>query len=123
MNDDSIQMLIFLIIFIFSMTLTNGFIENTTSSTTLYTDATLPIEKLLNQQYDNRQMKLNRSTTYRPSNKSNSIEMLKKIMSTYRQRSPVNYRAFISTTNNTSMFPDFFLILCNRTNDGIVLAL
>ncbi|CAF1064605.1 unnamed protein product [Rotaria sordida] len=101
MNDDNIQMLIFLLIFLFSINITNGFNENTTNII-LY-NHTLPIEKLLHQQYDNRQIKLNHTTNNnRPWKKSNSIETLKKIMATYRQRTSINNRA-LTITNITTM--------------------
>jgi len=99
MNDDNIQMLIFLIIFFFSINITNGFIDNTTNIT-LYNQS-LPIEKLLNQQYDNRQMTLIRTSTIRPWKKSNSIEILKKMLAN-RQRSATNNRT-LPSTNVTSM--------------------
>jgi len=104
MNDDNIQMLIFLIIFFFSINITNGSIDNTTNII-LYNQS-LPIEKLLNQQYDNRQMTLIRTSTIRPWKKSNSIEILKKMLAN-RQRAAINNRT-LSYTNVSSM-SHFFL--------------
>lgn len=95
MNDDNISMLIFLfIIFFFSINLTNG-INNTNNNIT--NNQSLPIEKLLNQQYDNRQIIFNRSSTFRPWKKSNSIELIKKLIAN-RPRSTSNNRTFASTT-------------------------
>jgi len=95
MNVDNIQMLIFLIIFFFSINITNGINDNTTNIT-LY-NSSLPIEKLLNQQYDHRQMTLNRTPIIRPTKKSNSIAILKKMIAN-RQRSTINNRTLSSTT-------------------------
>ncbi|CAF4309427.1 unnamed protein product, partial [Rotaria socialis] len=94
MNDDSTQMLIFLITFLFFINITNGISENTTNITSY--ENSLSIEKLLNRQYDNRQIKLNQTTSDRPWKKSNSIETLKKIMASYRQRLPPNSRTLAS---------------------------
>ncbi len=100
LNDDNIQMIIFLLIFFcFTIDLTNGIIDNTTTNPTSDKNS-LPIEKLLNQQYDNRQMTLNRTTSsssMRPWKKSNSIEILKKMIAN-RQRTAINNRTSMSTS-------------------------
>lgn len=102
-NDDNIQMLIFLILFLFSINQTNGISENTTTN-----DNSLPIEKLLNQQYDNRQIKSYQTINDRPWRKSNSIESLKKLMATHRQRlATVNRTTTPAVT--TSMLKNFTL--------------
>lgn len=95
MNDDNIQMFLFLFVFLFSINLTNGINDNTTNIT-LY-NSSLPIEKLLNQQYDNRQITLNRSSTLRPWKKSNSIELIKKLIAN-RPRSTINNRTLASAS-------------------------
>jgi hypothetical protein len=99
MNDDNIQMLIFLIIFFFSINITNGINDNTTNIT--LDNKLFPIEKLLNQQYDNRQVILNRTPTIRPWKKSNSIEIIKKMIAN-RSRSTTHNRT-LTSTNVTSM--------------------
>ncbi|CAF1581861.1 unnamed protein product [Rotaria sp. Silwood1] len=93
-------MLIFLIIFLLLINITNGIIENSTNII-LYNHS-LSLEKFLYQQYDNRQIKLNHTINhYRPWKKSNSIEVLKKIMATHRQRSLINNRTLITTNITT----------------------
>jgi len=100
MNDDNIQMLIFLIVSFHLINIINGIDENTTNSTLL--NYSLPIDKLLNQQYDNRQMTLNRTNDFRPwKKKSNSIEILKKMIAN-RQRLAINNRT-LPFTSITSM--------------------
>ena len=94
-------MLIFVIILFFSIDITNAINENTTNITSL-NNYSLPIEKLLNQQYDNRQITSNRPSNIRPWKKSNSIEMLKKMIAN-RQRSAINIRT-LTSTSVTSMF-------------------
>jgi hypothetical protein len=99
MNDDNIQMLIFLIVSFLLINIINGIDENTINSTLL--NYSLPIDKLLNQQYDNRQMTLNRTNDFRPWKKSNSIEILKKMIAN-RQRLAINNRT-LPLTSITSM--------------------
>ncbi|CAF1460746.1 unnamed protein product [Adineta steineri] len=98
MNDDNIQMIIFLIVFFFSINITNG-INDTRTNITLFNNS-LPIENLLNQQYDNRHMLSNRTSSIRPWKKSNSIEILKKMIAN-RQRSLINNRTLTSTSITT----------------------
>jgi hypothetical protein len=96
MNDDNIQMLISLIVLFVSINLTNGNTENTTNITS--SNQSLPIEKLLHQQYDNRQLSLSGTTNHiRPWKTSNSIETLKKMIAN-RQRAAANSRALVSTS-------------------------
>jgi hypothetical protein len=110
LNDDNIQMIIFLLIFLFSIDITNGINDNTTINITSDKNF-IPIEKLLHQQYDNRQMTLNRTTSssIRPWKKSNSIEILKKMIAN-RQRSAINNRTSI-TTSLTSRSYCFFVFI------------
>jgi hypothetical protein len=100
MNDDNIQMLIFLIIFFFSINITNGINQNTINLP--LDNQSLPIENLLNEQYDNRQMTSNRTPSIRPWKKSNSIEMLKKMIGN-RQRSATTSRTLPSTTITSTL--------------------
>ncbi|CAF5029636.1 unnamed protein product [Rotaria sp. Silwood1] len=106
-------MLIFFIIFLLLINITNGIIENSTNII-LYNHS-LSLEKFLYQQYDNRQIKLNHTINhYRPWKKSNSIEVLKKIMATHRQRSLINNRTLITTNITTHVLIEclgFFVFL------------
>lgn len=62
----------------------------------------LPIDKLLNQQYDHRQLQNNRTISpIRSWKKSNSIEVLKKLIGN-RQRSIVPNRTSTTTTTTTT---------------------
>ena len=62
----------------------------------------LPIDKLLNQQYDHRQLQNNRTISpIRSWKKSNSIEILKKLIGN-RQRSIVPNRTSTTTTTTTT---------------------
>lgn len=66
----------------------------------------MPIEKFLHQQLDNRQMSLNQTATtirIRPWKKSNSIEMLKKMIAN-RQRSTNNTRTTSTISTSKSLF-------------------
>jgi hypothetical protein len=95
MNDENIPMIIFLLIFFFSINLTNGIVENSTNNS-------LSIEELLHQQYANRQITYtNRTSSIRPWKKSNSIESLKKMIAS-RQRLAINNRTS-PLTSVTSM--------------------
>lgn len=72
----------------------------------------MPIEKFLHQQLDNRQMSLNQTATtirIRPWKKSNSIEMLKKMIAN-RQRSTNNTRTTTTTSTISTSKSLFHLI-------------
>ena len=96
LNDEHIQMIISLLIFIFSINFTNGINNNQTNITSK--KDLFPVETLLNQQYDHRQMINNQTTnTIRPWKKSNSIEILKKMIAN-RQRSTTITTTRLSTS-------------------------
>jgi hypothetical protein len=77
-------MLIVVLVFFIAICQPDGIRSNTTIST-IVSNRSLPIEQLLHQQYDQRQLTFNRTNASRPWKKSNSIAILKKMIAN-RQR-------------------------------------
>ena len=94
------QMIIYLLLLLLFVSINR---TNEISNMTLEQNV-MPIEKFLHQQLDNRQMSLNQTSTtirIRPWKKSNSIEILKKMIAN-RQRSTNNSRTTTTTTSTIS---------------------
>lgn len=97
------QMISFLLLLLLFVSINRTNEINTTISNMTLEKNVMPIEKFLHQQLDNRQMSLNQTATtlrIRPWKKSNSIEMLKKMIAN-RQRSTNNSRSTTTTTTST----------------------
>ena len=104
MNVEHRQMITYLLLVLLFVSLnqTNEITDNK-SNMTLERNV-MPIEKFLHQQLDNRQMSLNQTPTtirIRPWKKSNSIEILKKMIAN-RQRSTNTSRMTMMTTTTTT---------------------
>ena len=108
-NDDKLSMIVFFVIFFYSIQFTNGIDESVLSTTTIPPTAgtlfldSLPIDKLLNQQYDSRQMTSTRTNPIRPWRKSNSIEILKKMIANRQRLANITRTSTTTTSSTTSM--------------------
>lgn len=116
MNVEHRQMIIYLLLVLLFVSINRANEISANTSNMTFEKNVMPIEKFLHQQLDNRQMSLNQTPTtirIRPWKKSNSIEVLKKMIAN-RQRSTNSTRTTTTTTSTTSTSKQSFPSVINN---------